>query len=104
MLDEKTRREIRARLELVFRDRLKGVLLFGSQARDEARADSDLDLLILLERPVRLGEDLEKIFEAIYPLQLELDAPIHATPVPAEVFEAGEYGIYRRARREGVFL
>jgi len=42
--------------------------------------------------------------EALYPVQLEIDAPIHATPVSAETFDAGEWGVYRSARREGVFL
>ncbi len=54
--------------------------------------------------PVWLGRDLDTIVEALYPVQLEIDAPIHATPVSAETFEAGEWGVYRSARREGVFL
>jgi predicted nucleotidyltransferase len=101
---DQLRKEIRTRLEAAFRDRLQGVLLYGSEARNEAREGSDLDLMVLLDGPVRLGRDLETIIEALYPVQLEIDAPIHATPVPADVFEAGEWGVYRSARREGVFL
>ena len=101
---DQLRKEIRTRLEAAFRDRLQGVLLYGSEARNEAREGSDLDLMVLLDGPVRLGRDLETIIEALYPVQLEIDAPIHATPVPADVFEAGEWSLYRSARREGVFL
>jgi predicted nucleotidyltransferase len=104
MLRERLRNEIRPRLEAVFRDRLRGVLLFGSEARGEADEDSDLDLLVLLEGPVQLGKDLETIVEALYPLQVEIERPIHALPVPVETFEAGEYGLYREAKREGVAL
>lgn len=104
MLSQALRQEIRNRLEAAFEDRLRGVLLYGSNARNEAREESDLDLMVLLDGPVRLGRDLETIVQALYPVQLEIDAPIHATPVSAEVFEAGEYGLYRRARREGLFL
>jgi hypothetical protein len=57
-----------------------------------------------LTHPVRLGQDLEAIVEALYPLQMELDSPIHALPVPAETFEAGEYSLYREVKREGVAL
>jgi len=60
--------------------------------------------MVLLEGPLRLGKDLEKIVEALYPLQMELDRVIHALPVTAAAFEAAEYGLYREAKREGVLL
>lgn len=104
MLGNEIRKEIRVRLEAAFPSRLQGVLLFGSEARNEAREDSDLDLMVLLEGPVRLGRDLETIVRALYPLQLELDAPIHAIPVSGASFEAGGYSLYRNASREGVYL
>lgn len=104
MLTGEMRRKIKARLENAFRERLQGVLLYGSEARSEFREGSDLDLMVLLDGPVRLGRDLETIVQALYPVQLEIEAPIHATPVSAKVFEAGEFGLYRSARRDGVFL
>jgi len=104
MLTDAIRREIRSRLEAAFSGRLQGVLLFGSEARQEARLDSDLDLMVLLEGPVRLGRDLETIVGALYPVQLQLDVPIHAIPVARASFEAGGYGLYRSAQREGVPL
>jgi uncharacterized protein len=104
VLRDELRQEIRTRLEAAFQDRLHGVLLYGSEARNEAREGSDLDLMVLLDGPVRLGRDLETIIEALYPVQLEIDTPIHVTPVPADIFEAGESSVYRSARREGVFL
>ena len=104
MLTSEMRKEIKARLENAFQDRLQGVLLYGSEAKNESREGSDLDLMVLLDGPVRLGRDLETIVEALYPVQLEIEAPIHATPVSAKVFEAGEFGLYRSARRDGVFL
>ncbi len=104
MLSETIRKEIRPRLEKAFQERFRGVLLFGSEARNEAGEDSDLDLMVLLAAPVRLGRDLETIVKALYPLQLQVDRPLHALPVSAEAFEAGEYGIYRNARREGRYL
>jgi uncharacterized protein len=104
MLTDAIRKEIRSRLEAAFRERLQGVLLFGSAARQEARPDSDLDLMVLLQGPVRLGRDLETIVRALYPVQLELEVPIHAIPVSGKSFEAGGYGLYRGAKREGVPL
>ena len=95
---------IRSNLDTAFAERLRGVLLHGSRAREEAEQTSDLDLLVLLEEPVKLGQDLETIVQALYPIQLELDYPIHALPVSFKVFEAGLYAIHRNAKREGVLL
>lgn len=104
MLSPEVRKEIRARLEAAFRDRFKGALLFGSEARGEAQEDSDLDVMVLLREPVELGKDLETIIEALYPLQLNVDRPIHAFPVPSKAFKAGTHGLYRRVQREGLYL
>lgn len=104
MLSEEIRREIRPRLEAAFRGRFHAVLLYGSEARNQAGEDSDVDLMVLLNGPVRLGKDLDTIVEALYPLQLKVDRPIHALPVSSEIFRAGEYGVYRNAQREGSFL
>jgi uncharacterized protein len=104
VLSDEIRKEIRPRLEAVFRDRFKGALLFGSEAREQAQEDSDVDIMVLLREPVELGKDLERIVEALYPLQLRVDRPIHALPVSSEAFEAGQYSLYRRAQREGLYL
>ncbi len=104
MVPQETRREIRSRLEAAFQERLHDVILFGSHVRNESQADSDLDLLVLLKGPVRLGKDVETIVRALYPVQLELGIPIHAIPVAKDSFEAGGYGLYRNAKREGIPL
>ena len=97
-------KEIRSRLNKTFGDRLRGVLMYGSRARGNAEQQSDLDLMVLLDGPVRLGRDLETIIEALYPVQLEIEHTIHALPVSFSTFEAGLYSIYRNAKQEGVFL
>jgi predicted nucleotidyltransferase len=104
VLSEEIRKEIRPRLEAVFRDRFRGAVLFGSEARGQAEDDSDVDIMVLLREPVELGKDLEKIVEALYPLQLQVDRPIHALPVSSEAFKAGRYSLYRRAQQEGLYL
>jgi uncharacterized protein len=49
---------------------VKSLILFGSVARDEARTDSDVDLLVEFDRPVglftflRLKRYLEEILES----------------------------------------
>jgi len=93
---------IKTTLEAAFESRLRGVVLYGSEARREATADSDIDILVLLTGPVSLGQDLRTIIHELYPLQLEVERPIHAMPVDIEVYEAGEFALYRNVKKEGV--
>ena len=95
---------IKDRLEDAYGDRLQGIILYGSEARGEAEPDSDIDLLVLLSGPIELWNDIRTNVDSLYDLQLEVIRPIHAMPVDVEVFQAGEYAVYRNAKREGVFI
>lgn len=96
--------DARRRLAAAFGPRLRGVLLFGSRARGSSRPDSDMDLMVLLDGPVRLGLDIRASVDAIYPIQLNVEFPIHPQPVDAADFAAQEYALYREVKKEGVLL
>jgi predicted nucleotidyltransferase len=91
-------------LRQAFGQRFRGVVVYGSQARGQATFESDIDLLVLLDEPICLGKDLEIIIRALYPLQLDLEIPIHALPVSIEQWRRGDFALYRNARRDGVLL
>lgn len=97
-------RQIKDCLRDVYGDRLRGVVLYGSYARGEAAEDSDVDFLVLLDGPVAFGRELRTIIRALYPLQLEVLHPLDATPVDIHVYEAGEFALYRNAKKEGILL
>jgi len=95
-------KQIRQQLEAVHGSRLKGVILYGSEARGQAGPDSDIDLLVLLEGPVQYGLDLEKNLQALHPLAMELSRRISAKPVSMQEYRTADCPLYRRAREEGI--
>ena len=96
--------EAKRRLAQVYGPRLRGVVLHGSQARGDARPGSDTDLLVLVDHPGGVLEEIRATNAALYPLELEADRLLDAHVVDADAFEAAEYEIFRRAQREGVRL
>jgi len=81
---------------------MRGVVLYGSQVRGQAGADSDVDVLVLLAGPIHMGRDIVTGTGALYPLMLETGLTIDAAPVDIEAYEAGRVALYRNARREGI--
>jgi uncharacterized protein len=93
---------IRSALERVYGRRLRGILLYGSEARGEARADSDIDLLVLLDRVSEYSEEVRRCLDALYPLSLEMGRSISPKPVDARQYESFDCPLYRQVRREGI--
>jgi predicted nucleotidyltransferase len=93
---------LRGHLEAVHGDRLVRCILFGSQARGEAVAGSDIDVLIVLKGPVEPGKEIERNSHFLSALCLE-----HETLVSCIYMDEGRFlhrqgPLLRNIRREGV--
>jgi len=102
MTTEQILQQIKARLQSAHGDRLRGVVLYGSQARGDAQPDSDVDILVLLDGDTDYGRDLLTNLEALYPLALEIGRRISAKPASIDEYEKAECPLYRRVREEGI--
>lgn len=94
----------KAILENNYQSQFKGLILYGSVARNQASAASDIDLLVLLGQPIDYFKELRTIIDLLYPIQLESEQLISAKPVPVDEFEHGTIQLYRNAKREGVVV
>ena len=91
-------------LERHYGAQFKGLVMYGSLARNQADATSDIDLLVLLNRPFDYFNELRRIVDLLYPIQLESERLISAKPASLDEFESGSLQLYRNARRDGVVL
>ena len=95
-------RRVKSALEEAFPKRLRGVILYGSEARGEADPDSDIDLLVLLDGQTDFWADIRVCIHALFALSLEADRPIDATPVDFREYEAQEWALYQNVKKEGL--
>lgn len=91
-------------LESHYGARLKGLVMYGSAARNEVGSFSDIDLLVLLGEPFDCFRELRRIVELLYPIQLESDWLISAKPASWDEFQGGGLQLYRNAKREAVLV
>ncbi|MDZ7290078.1 MAG: nucleotidyltransferase domain-containing protein [candidate division KSB1 bacterium] len=57
-------------LESNYKAQFKGVILYGSFARDQANPDSDIDVLVLPGQPFDYFRELRTIVDLLHPIQL----------------------------------
>ena len=95
-------RKCREALESHYGPQFKGLILYGSVARNQAGPTSDIDLLVLLSKPFDYFSELRQIIDVLYPIQLESEQLISDKPVPLDEFERGSVQLYRNAKREGI--
>ena len=88
----------------VYGERLAGIVLYGSVARGDDGPESDIDILVLIEGEYGLMDEIERLVDALYELQLESGRLICALPARASEYRGGATQLYRNAIEEGVPL
>ena len=94
--------DLRKRLEALYGPRLVRLVLFGSQARGDAEPGSDIDVLVVLEGPVRAGEEIRRTANVVADLSLENNVVFSCFFVSRNRFESELSPLLINVRREGV--
>lgn len=94
--------ELRRRFEALYGKRLVRLVLFGSQAREDADPGSDIDILVVLQGHVEPGEEVARTGEIVTALSLRFDIVISCVFMEEERFNNRNGPLLRNIRREGI--
>ena len=83
-------------------EKLDTILLFGSQARGDARTDSDVDVLVVIRGDFDYGELVKRTSNIVSELSLQNDITISRAFITKEHFERDQNPFLMNVRRYGI--
>lgn len=94
--------KLRSRLEATYEERLDSLVLFGSQARKEATADSDIDVLVVLRDRLDVPKERKRLSEFLADLCLNYEVVITCSWADTQDWQNRQSPLMINIRREGV--
>jgi len=94
--------DFRNELAKILGDRLKAIYLYGSQARGEAKSDSDIDVLVVIRTEFDYFDLLDRTTQLVSNLSLENDVVISPVFVTKEQYLHHQIPLLINVRREGI--
>ena len=97
--------ELKQSLQSLYGPRLKGVILYGSYARGTATSASDVDILVILDdsdKPIRPGQEIERMLDIVFHLSLKYDTLISVLPVSWRAFRQAQTPLLMNVHKEGI--
>ena len=96
--------EFKQAVTSLYGDRLKKLICYGSQAREEATPDSDIDLALILEGKIQSSLEIDRALDILTDFNLRYGVLISLLPIAQESWLAAEGPFWRNLKREGVEL
>lgn len=90
------------RLKEIYGGRLRGVQMFGSWARGDAHPESDIDLLVILDRVDSWLDESRRVDELLWRHSLENSTIVSAVIVSQTEFDRADEPLLIRVAAEGV--
>jgi predicted nucleotidyltransferase len=99
---EQLLKELKSGLAALYGSQLCGVYLFGSYARGEQDAESDLDILVILSHYERYSAEIERTGELVSTLSLKYGVSISRKFITAGHWATVDSALLRNVRTEAV--
>jgi len=94
--------ELKQSLAEMYGSRLKGVFLFGSHARAEADEESDVDVLIVLDRLDNYCSEIDYTSELVSALSLKYGRSISCVYASETKWKEDQTMFFLNVREEGI--
>jgi predicted nucleotidyltransferase len=96
--------ELKLKLQKLYGDRLFTLLLYGSVARGEANADSDIDILVVLRDRVAPMSEIIRMGDIKLDFLLEFGELLSIMPMSLDEFNDNSASFINSIRRDGISL
>jgi predicted nucleotidyltransferase len=94
--------ELKSELQIIYRKQLKGVYLFGSYARGEADRESDLDILVVLDRFDRYAHEVNRTGTLAANLSLKYEVTVSLVFLREQEWLKGDTPFLSNVREEAI--
>ena len=98
----KLMKELKEGLARIYGDKLKAVYLYGSCARGDARTDSDIDVMIVLNNYKSYGKEIDRTGKLISNLSLEYGISISRVLMKEMQWKSSDTPLLRNIRMDGI--
>ncbi|HAX62433.1 MAG TPA: nucleotidyltransferase domain-containing protein [Elusimicrobia bacterium] len=95
-------KEFKENIKMLYGDKLKNIILYGSWARGTATDDSDIDLIVTLTGNVTPGAEIDKMINVITEVNLKYGVLISVYPVSEKEYSITKSPILMNVRKEGI--
>ncbi|GAB3896342.1 nucleotidyltransferase domain-containing protein [Spirosoma agri] len=97
--------EVKRALTDLYGDRLDRIILFGSYARGDFHAESDVDYMVVLkDEEIKAGNEIRCMVDRIYDLSDDHHALVSVKPTSLTKYLQSNLFLYQNVRREGLLI